>query len=446
MFDKIVEIYKTGLRAADPAPVVRHMLRLHKNRLEVRTGRHHEISESYELGSKASVLVVGCGKAAASMAMAVEEVLGDRIRDGIVAVKYGCAQPLRRVRLIEGGHPWPDQNCVNAAAETQRLLSSVVPPDIVLALLSGGGSSLWTLPPPGVDLQDIIRLTGLLLESGANISEINTLRKHISRISGGFAAQWTYPTKVLVIAVSDVPGDSFETIASGPFSPDESTFADCLKIIEKYGIYSKIPVSVAEYFQSGINGIAPETPKIAGDFSFENVDYLLAVTNKTALESCAAHATAIGLKPLMQETFFTGEAADAAYRFCLKIKEISQLIETGTNTCLISGGETTVTLGENYGKGGRNQEFALAAALEIEGNDSITILACGTDGTDGPTDAAGAVVDGQSAGKMRKLGFDPADHLRCHNAYPALDAAGCLIRTGPTCTNVMDVRIAVFNS
>lgn len=439
--DIILQIFETGLRAAEPASAMRRIINLEDNRLTVRIGGQNV--HAYDLDHFSSVQVFGCGKAAAPMAEFCEELLGDRIAGGLVAVKHGYSgtDTLRKIHLIEGGHPWPDQMCVNAASETEKKLGLAKNTDLVIALLSGGGSSLWTLPASGIQLEDLVSLSKLLLASGADIREMNIVRKHFSRIKGGQAAVWTYPAQVLAVIISDVPGDSFDTVASGPFSPDPSTFRDVSDILNKYSLADRIPAPVAEHLREGLLKGTGETPK-ADNPCFHNVLQVLAASNKTALEACRVKAEEMGYRTFLQQTPLTGEAKDASARFCSKIKELSDSEEP---ICLISGGETTVSLGEKHGKGGRNQELALAAALNLENEDRVTLLSCGTDGSDGTTDAAGAVVNGRTAQMMRQQGIDPENHLLAHDSHAALKSAGCLVNTGPTNTNVMDIQIALID-
>ncbi|MFP4012567.1 MAG: glycerate kinase [Chitinispirillaceae bacterium] len=439
--DSILQIFKAGLKAAEPAAAMRRIMKRENNRLLVRTDGVS--TQSYDLDQYSSIMVFGCGKAAASMAQFSEELLGDRIAAGLVAVKYGYSGTgtLRKIHLIEGGHPWPDQMCVNATSETVKILGSARNTDLIIALLSGGGSSLWTLPASGIQLEDLVSLSKLLLASGADIREMNIVRKHFSRIKGGQAAVWACPAQVLAVVVSDVPGDSFHTIASGPFSPDASTFSDVSDILNKYSLTDRIPASVAEHLREGMLNGTGETPK-AGNSCFHNVLHVLAASNKSALEACRAEAEKMGYRTHLIQTPLTGEAKEASVRICTKIKELSQ---SESPVCIVAGGETTVSLGEKHGNGGRNQELALAAALQLENEDRVTLLSCGTDGNDGPTDAAGAVVNGRTAEMMRKQGIDPENHLLAHDSYAALEAAGCLVKTGPTNTNVMDIQIALIS-
>ncbi len=438
--DQILQIYKAGLMAVDPVRIMHDVFTLQGSKLSVR--ERGNVVHSFDLDRFSSIKVVGCGKAAAAMAEGTEQVLGDRIDKGLVVTRYGhCAsRNLGKIQILEGNHPWPDQASVNATAETVKLLGNALDTDLVIALISGGGSALWTLPASGIQLQDIVRLSELLLASGADIHEMNIVRKHISRIKGGQAAQWTHPATVVAILVSDVPGDAFDTIASGPFFPDPSTYKDAIQVIEKYHLTEKIPVNVAKYLQNGLENGIGETPK-PGNACFHHVFHFLAASNKLALDSCAHKARSLGYEPFVFDKELTGESVQASRFFCSKIKELSG---SDRQHCVIAGGETTVTLGSQYGKGGRNQEFALASAMQIEGSDNITILSCGTDGCDGPTDAAGAVVDGRTAMMLREAGVNLENALIEHDSYSALSAIGVLVKTGPTNTNVMDLQLALI--
>jgi glycerate 2-kinase len=394
-------IFRAALAAADPARAVR-------KHWTVDTARYRDI------------YVVGAGKAGASMAQAVERKLGKRITAGVVNVKYGHTAPLKRIELNECGHPVPDEAGVRGAERIAELASRAGEGGLVLCLISGGASALLPLPVDGLQLAQKQEVTRQLLACGADIHEMNTVRKHLSRIKGGQLAAMAAPAKVMALILSDVIGDDLDVIGSGPTAPDASTVNDARAVLAKYGIASE-----AERFFR-------ETPKQS---AAENI---VIGSNRQALAAAARKARALGYRTLLLASTVEGETRDVARMHAAMAREIR---ESGNPVkapaCLISGGETTVTL-HGGGKGGRNQEFALAAAIDIAGMRGVTILSCGTDGTDGPTDAAGGVVDGETAGEGARKA------LADNDSYPYLQARGALVITGPTHTNVMDIHVVLI--
>ncbi|MBI2358545.1 MAG: glycerate kinase, partial [Deltaproteobacteria bacterium] len=386
--------------------------------------------------------VVGCGKAAAPMTAAVEDVLGDRISRGIVVTKYGYVQPTRMVRIHEAGHPVPDDAGIKGAEAILDHLRGLGPMDLVLVVISGGGSALTPAPVDGISLSEKQALTKSLLACGADIREINTLRKHISRVKGGQLARAAQPARVVALILSDIVGDPLDAIASGPTVPDPTTFADALRILDKYRIRGEIPATVRARLEAGARGEVPETPK-PEDPLFARVHNLIVGSNIQALEAARSEACALGLTPMILSSSIEGETREIARMHAALAREIRTSGNPVTPpACLISGGETTVTLRAS-GKGGRNQEFVLAAALDIAGLPDTVILSAGTDGTDGPTDAAGAIADGETCGRALALGLNPRAALDGNDAYPLFATLGDLILTGPTNTNVMDVRLVL---
>jgi glycerate 2-kinase len=388
------------------------------------------------------VLVVGAGKASGAMAAAVEEVWGDRIVDGLVAVKDGYVAPTRRVRLVEAGHPVPDERGAEAAREIRVLVEAAGADDLVLVLVSGGGSALTPAPPPPITLADKQEMTRLLLAAGATINQLNVVRKHCSLLKGGQLARAAAPARVEALLLSDVVGDPLDVIASGPTTADPSTFDDALSILDAFELRGTAPRSVILRLEQGARGEIPETPK-PGDLVFARVSNTVIGNNALVVDAAAAKARALGFTPHVLTRALEGEAREAAKRFV----EMARAIESRKGpvappACVIAGGETTVTV-RGRGKGGRCQEFALAAALELDGSKGTVVLAAGTDGTDGPTDAAGAIVDGASAARARAHGADPAARLADNDAYPALQASGDLVITGPSNTNLLDLYVVV---
>ena len=431
------DILGAALKAVDPAAALKKSLRLEGNTLWV--GEH-----PLELGNYKKIIAVGAGKAGAPMAAALEEVLGERLLAGRVVVKDGHLLPTNIIKVSEASHPVPDARGVQAGQEIADLLAeNAGPKTLVFCLLSGGGSALLVAPAPGVSLADKQETTGQLLACGADIAETNAIRKHLSSLKGGGLARLAAPSQVVSLIISDVVGDRLDVIASGPTIPDHSTWTDCQEILTRYGIWDKVPSSVRGRIEEGLMGKLADTPK-PGDESLKDVVNLIIAANRQTLDHAAQKAREIGYQTLILSSTIEGETKDIARMHAALAREIRA---TGhplsPPCCLISGGETTVTLGQNPGKGGRNQEFALAAALDIEGMENVLMLSAGTDGTDGPTDAAGAQADGQTAARARALGLNPRDFLMRHDAYNFFQRLGDLIVTGPTRTNVMDIRLVL---
>jgi hydroxypyruvate reductase len=415
-----VTIFKTALAAANPAgAVMRHLKRRDFSRFR-------------------NIYVVGAGKAGASMAQAAERVLGRRITGGLINVKYGYVARLRRVELNECGHPVPDERGVAGAGRIARIAAAAGRDDLVLCLISGGASALLPFPAAPVTLEEKQAVTRRLLDCGADIHEINTVRKHISAIKGGQLARLAAPAAVEALLLSDVIGDDLDVIGSGPTAPDASTFASAAAILERFGIFERVPAAVRQRLESGMRGEIPETPKLA-DPVFRRVRNTVVGSNRLALDAAARRARALGFRTLILASGIQGETRDVARMHAAIAREIA---ETGRPVkppaCIITGGETTVTI-KGDGLGGRNQEFVLAAAIDIAGLAGTVVLSAGTDGTDGPTDAAGAVADGDTL----RRGPDARAYLDRNDSYHYFEALGDLLITGPTNTNVMDVRIVL---
>jgi glycerate 2-kinase len=429
-------IFGVGIAAVDPIEAVKRHLHRRDGILEID-------QQLYELSQYHRVHVIGAGKACARMALAIQQTLGDSLAGGVVIVKYGYSVPLSKVTLIEAGHPLPDAAGVEGAKRVIETLEEAGKSDLVFFLISGGGSALLPSPADGLTLEDKQRTTQILLDCGATIHEINSVRKHISKVKGGRLARLAYPATVVSLILSDVIGDSLESIASGPTVPDPSTFSDCLRIIERYELQEKIPPAVRAFLERGADGDIEETPK-AGDPAFKKVQNVLIGSNRLALEAARKQASDLGYNTLLLSSLIEGESRVVAAVHAAIGKEISL---SGTPVarpaCVISGGETTVAV-HGTGLGGRNQEFALAAAVQIDGMKDIVILSGGTDGTDGPTDAAGGIVDGETLQRARAHGLDAADYLRRNDSYHFLQSANDLLITGPTYTNVMDLHVMLI--
>lgn len=429
-------IFQAALQAVEPGQAIRTHVRRHGQQLVV-------ADRPYDLSQYEAVYVVGMGKAGAAMALAVEELLGDRLRGGHVIVKYGHGAPLKHIALHEAGHPIPDEAGVRATQTLLDALRGRRPRDLIICLISGGGSALSPAPVEGITLAEKQEATRLLLACGATIHEINALRKHISRIKGGQLARLASPAALITLVLSDVVGDALDVIASGPTVPDTSTFADCLQILRKYQLLDKIPGSIRCHLEAGAAGAIPETPK-PGDPVFARAQTVLVGRNLQALEAASRQASALGYRALILSSAIEGETREVAKVHAGIAKEVlASGHPIAAPACILSGGETTVTL-RGPGKGGRNQEFALALALDIRQLPGIAVLSAGTDGTDGPTDAAGAFADGTTCSRAEQLGLNPRAALDDNDAYPFFERLGDLLITGATQTNVMDVRVMLI--
>ena len=426
-----MEIFLASIRAVDPIISVKEHVSLEGDILRVGTN-------SYDLSNYDGIYVIGCGKAAAPMGRALEDILGDRIDGGTINVKYGHITPLKIIKVNEAGHPIPDDAGVEGTREILNMLDGLGERDLVLSVISGGGSALLSIPKDGISLDTEQGITKMLLDCGASIDEMNTLRKHISGVKGGELARVAYPATVISLILSDVVGDRMDVIASGPTVPDESTYADCMKIIDKYDL--KLPVSAMDKIKRGVEGLVDETPK--RDNKIFNRTYNLIVgKNIMALKAAEQKAKECGYNTLILSSSIEGETRDVAFVHAAIAKEIrasGNPIEAPA--CVISGGETTVTI-KGDGKGGRNQEFVLASAMKIDGMEDVVILSGGTDGSDGPTDATGAIADGSSIDRGNKKNLDSTKYLQDNDSYHFFESLGDLIKTGPTNTNVMDVRL-----
>lgn len=429
-------IFQAGLEAADAGEAVSSRVRRRDDTLFVE-------GLTYPLEDTARIRVVGLGKASAAMAEALETVLGDRIEEGLVIVKDGHGLPLARIQVREAAHPIPDERGVRAAQDLMGLLAGGEPGDLVFCLLSGGGSALGPAPAAGITLEEKREITRLLLSSGATIHEMNTVRKHLSRLKGGRLARLAYPANLIALILSDVVGDDLDTIASGPTVPDRGTFRDCVEILKGRGIWNEAPEAVRVLLESGARGDLPETPK-EGDRVFERVRNIIVGNNYLALEASRARAVELGYETVLPPGLEEGEAREVARAHVALAREIRKARGRGARpACILTGGETTVTL-QGDGTGGRSQEFVLAAAMEMDGMDGIVVLSGGTDGTDGPTDAAGALADGKTVRRAAALGLNAASHLEANDSHPFFLRLGDLLMTGPTFTNVMDLRVVLL--
>lgn len=427
----MMQLLQTALHAVDPFTAVTGHLKVDGDRLIVN-------EQVYHLDDYDRIIVVGAGKASAPMVQAVETTLRGRPLSGQVTVKDGYVAKTERVTLHEASHPIPDERGVEGARKIRDLLETAGKRDLVIAVISGGGSALLTMPVEGVTLGDKQALTDLLLRSGATINEINTVRKHLSQMKGGKLARIAYPAPVIALIMSDVVGNPLDVISSGPTSPDPTTYAGALEVLRRYRLLDKAPASVREYLERGARGEVEETPK-PGDAVFATVQNVVVSSNFQAGDAAKELASSWEFNTLLMTSLLQGEAREVARVISAIAKEV---VRSGNPVmrpaCLIFGGETTVTV-HGSGKGGRATELALAAAIEIDGLMDTAILVAATDGTDGPTDAAGASITGETIHRARSLGLDPYSFLENNDSYTFFDRLGTLIKTGPTNTNVNDL-------
>jgi glycerate 2-kinase len=438
----LIDIFNAAVAAVDPYHAVIRAITVEHNCL-------HAAGAGYELDAFNRVLVVGAGKATARMALALEDALGNRITAGLIVVKEGHTAPLKIIKQVEASHPVPNEAGVEGTKRIIDLVRDADEKTLILCLLSGGASALFVAPMYGLTLQDKQEVTSALLKAGASIGELNAVRKHLSAVKGGRFAKAACPAQIVTMVLSDVIGDRLDVIASGPTSRDSSTFNDALAVIEKYRLKDKIPVRVLSFLQRGIEGLEPETVK-SGDACLHKTRNVIIGGISQALAAAKEKARQLGFAPEIITEELQGEARDAALFLAQTAIRATDALRPGELRCLLAGGETTVTV-KGKGKGGRNQELALAFALEIGGLEGVSLLSAGTDGTDGPTDAAGAIVDGATAPRARSLGIDPVRYLDYNDSYSffkqfdALSGDGSHVITGPTGTNVMDLQIMLLD-
>ena len=401
------------------------------------------LRDRFQQGKFERLLVIGFGKAAWPMALAFEAALGELPATGVIVTKYGHRgkRPLTRISCLEAGHPLPDASGVRAAEEIIRLAAAADERTLAVVLISGGGSALLVSPTAGITLTDKQQITELLLKSGADIRELNVVRKHLSRVKGGRLAELLQPASSMSLILSDVLGDPLDVIASGPTVPDPSTYGDALSVLERYRLSQSVTAAIIRHLRSGKEGLVPETPK-EGAPAFRKAEHRIIGNLAIALDGAKRCAEGLGLKVGPVPAEITGEAREAGTLLARRAREAKQ---SGRRLpfCLLSGGETTVTV-TGAGTGGRNMELALAFAREIEGTCGITLLSAGTDGNDGPTDAAGAFADGMTVPRGQAKGLDPAKYLAANDSYNYFLEEGGLFVTGPTGTNVMDLQIVMI--
>lgn len=429
-------LYRAAVRAVDPRAATVRALCRDGDQLTVG-------GASFDLRAVRTVVVIGFGKAAVPMALAVEAVLGDRITRGIVVTKYGHCKPTAKIQVREAAHPTPDAAGIAATDAILDALRDLTPDDLVICLISGGGSALFERPVGRVTLEDIQQTTRQLIRAGAPITALNAVRKHLSTVKGGQLARHAAPATLIALMVSDVVGDPLDVTASGPTVPDPTTFADALAALDQYGIRATVPEVVRAYLEAGARGEHAETPK-QGDPYFATTHTQIIANAQMALDSAARAAEAIGLPTLVLSSTLEGEARDVARMWTSIARQVRDHAQPlHPPCCLLAGGETTVTV-TGDGHGGRNSEFALAAALALDGTKGIVIASLATDGGDGTTDAAGAIVTSRTLSDVQAAGRDAAAALARNDAYTFLSRVGGLLRPGPTGTNVNDLIIALI--
>jgi glycerate 2-kinase len=427
MEEDLRQILSASLAAADPAEAVRRSLRVEESTIVAR-------DERFEADR---VFVLAAGKAAGAMAQAAEEMLGERLAGGLIVTKHGNEASSERLETIFAAHPEPDEKGVEAARRAEELALSLGEGDLLLALISGGASALLADPAPPIELADLKELTGELLRSGADIGEINTVRKHVSVLKGGGLVSLAAPAPTLALLLSDVVGDAPSAIASGLTAPDPTTLEETQRVFRRYGI--EPPRSVVEYLRD-----AEETPK-PDDALFEKVASVVCGSGRHAAEAATEKARELGYEPMLLSTSVTGDARGIASVYAAVIREVLESGNPLPAPCaVVSGGEATVTV-RGDGTGGPNQEFALTLAVDLDGVGGWAALAADTDGNDGPTDAAGGLATGATADAIRNAGIDPEEALANNDAHAALEAGGVLLETGPTGTNVNDLRVALVS-
>ena len=439
--------FSAGVAAVDPAQLIRRTVRAEHTLLSVHSGSH---TSTFPL--LGNVFLIGAGKGAGGMAEAFLPALGERLTGGVVIVPQAAQaaqaaqvgqSSLDPLTIVHGEHPLPGQGSLRGGKELMALLANRNPSDLICFCLTGGASSLLVQPAQGVSLEDKLAVNQLLLASGADIQAINTVRKHLSQIKGGNLARFASPATVLSFILSDVIGDDLSTIGSGPTVADPTTFQDAWDILENYDLLTALPESVKRYLTQGLSGLVEETPK-PGEAVFSNVHNFLIGSNSLALEAAAAASRRHGFTPEILSEPLDGDTTQAACAFAGQIRtRLQKDAHDKRPLCLLAGGETTVHV-TGKGQGGRNQEFALVVAQELHNEPGWTLLSAGTDGIDGPTDAAGAFVDGTSLRRAHEKGLDPHAVLQNNDSYMLFAALGDLFQPGPTGTNVMDIKIVLI--
>jgi glycerate 2-kinase len=421
--DHALQIFIAAIDAVHPSNIIPTLISFKNERLQV--GEEIFATSPFE-----NIYVAGAGKAAAAMAFEVEKILKHNITEGVIAVRDGFDFTLKYVRAISAGHPLPNNNSVIAAEEMTKMLKKLRKSDLLIFLLSGGASSLMMDVPFDCSLEDVNKVIDQLLKSGATINELNVVRKHLSELKGGQLVKKCSGATVITLIISDVVGNDLQVIGSGPTVGDDSTFRDALDVLEKYNLLKTAPFAIISHLQKGVEGNIHENPK-PGHGIFANTRNVIIADNKKALDAAARKATELGYEVHVVNEPLWGLAEEVAAEWVDRSLQLQ-----GKKICMLAGGETTVQV-KGHGKGGRNQQFALAAAIALKNSSDITLLAAGTDGSDGPTDAAGAIIDNKT------YCAEAEEYLRNNDAYRFFKKYGGLVKTGATHTNVMDVVITL---
>ena len=434
---KALRIFTTALEAVQPERLLKQHISISPDLIRI-------CGEELYLDRIQHIYIIGAGKASAAMARAIENILDAQIYKGLVVTKYHHTMPTTRIKITEAAHPVPDEHCVLAVKETLKLLKEATINDVIICLISGGASALWCDVPEDLTLQDIQTTFDLLIRSGASIHEINAVRKHLSEIKGGQLIRHCNGARVFTLMISDVPGDDPAVIASGPTVADHSTFKDALDVLVKYNLMTAVPAGIKAYIENGANGNCEETPK-PGDAIFQNTTNLIIGNNHMALEAAVRMSENLGYHAQIVQDLITGNAEEGAKNLLARTYAY-----TGKKpVCIIQGGETTVNV-SGGGKGGRNQHFVLAALKELQClhdeylKNHITILSGGTDGTDGPTQAAGGLADCETIQLAAQKNLSVDTYLHNHDSYHFLMQTQSLLITGPTQTNVMDIMMVLL--
>lgn len=431
-----IDALNAALKAVDPRSIIYSKIKVKGNTMAIE-------NLSFALDKFENIFVIGGGKASGVMAEALEDIVGDRIKEGLVNVPYSSPPcHTSKIKIHHASHPIPDSEGVEGTRQMVNLVSQREEKDLIICLLSGGGSSLMPLPASGISLEDKRKITDLLLKSGATIREFNTVRKHISGFKGGWLAKKAYPATVVNLILSDVVGDPLDSIASGPTVPDLTTFTEAIEILKIYGLWNRVPKTVRKVLLDGQKGLIPETPK-PDDKVFAKVHNIVIGNNRTASLAAYGSFKKAGLNALLLSACLEGQARDVGTMFASISKEIAiSGNPIPTPVGIIAGGETTVTVA-GKGKGGRNQEIVLGAALKMSNDDGVVVASISTDGVDGPTDAAGAIADGKTTLHAKELELNPRQFLEENDSYTFFSKLGDLVFTGPTGTNVNDLSVIV---
>ena len=429
--DQIFNAFQHSVDAVRPNILFNNRMRIDNELLSILD--ISDCSHQINISKFENFYLIGAGKASAAMAQALELKLSSGIKDGYVVTKYGFGTRLELTKLLEAGHPIPDENSISAGLKITECISKANSEDLVLMMLSGGASALLEMPRQNILLEDIINLSKLLLDCGADIKEINIVRRAVSSIKGGNLLEYAFPAKVISFIISDVVGNDLASIGSGPTVLFDDSTLSAHDVIAKYGLVEKLSPKVLEIIWSN---------KLKASKNCADAENIIIADNSSALKAAENFLKQAGYETVNLGTVIEGEARDTAKQYVRKLREIAT--QSNSKTAVISGGETTVTI-EGTGLGGRNMEFALACAIELNPDENISILSGGTDGNDGPTDAAGAFVDGSTLSRASEKGLNAERYLQNNDSYNFFNVLGDLIITGPTRTNVMDIQIAILS-